>query len=115
MRILRLFVKATGVWSCSQFRASSTDCREAASYSFPSEGQILDGGQPFAHSPKHLCLPKTSSRSTSHRINNIRVDLLWGVARQGKTCNIVAWMNSRWTEFLRTTGAKDSNPRPSRF
>jgi len=38
MRILRLFVKATGVWTYSQFRASSTDCREAASYSFPSEG-----------------------------------------------------------------------------
>ena len=37
MRILRVFVKATGVWTCSQFRASSTECREAASYSFPSE------------------------------------------------------------------------------
>ena len=29
---------------------------------------------------EQLCLPKTSSRSTSHRINNIPVDLLWWVA-----------------------------------
>jgi len=52
MRILRVFVKATGVWTCSQFRTSSTDCREAASYSFPSKGQILDGGQTVCSQPE---------------------------------------------------------------
>jgi hypothetical protein len=34
-----------------------------------------------------VCLPKTSSRSTSHRINNIPLDLLWWVAVEDKACN----------------------------
>jgi hypothetical protein len=51
-----------------------------------------------------LCQPKTSSRSTSHRINNIPVDLLWRVAREDKASNIVTFGRKQplknQTEFL---------------
>jgi hypothetical protein len=38
-----------------------------------------------------LCRPKTSSRSTSPRINNIPVDLLWWVTREDKASNVVTF------------------------
>jgi len=55
-----------------------------------------------------LCLPKTSSRSTSRRVNNIPVDLLWRVAREDKASNIVTFGRRQplknQTEFLVGTG-----------
>ena len=57
----------------------------------------------FRYDPK-VCLPKTSSRSTSHRINNIPVDLLWWAAREDNACHIVTFSRKaplkNQTEFL---------------
>ena len=66
MRILRVFVKATGSLDLQSIPRILDGVSGSGKLlvSFRTD-KFWMAGKPFVHSPKHLCLPKTSSRSAT--------------------------------------------------